>query len=103
MTCRISSARVTRVERLLGGLVGVERPLVVLACGLVERRRQHVGVEPLQLLAEAGDVLVGDLAHRLEVGDLPLLSALRWLPWVTERATSTTAPMTSSTMIGVMT
>ena len=57
-------------QRLLGGLVGVEGALVVLARRLVELGGQHVGVEPLQLLAEAGDVLVGDDAHSGEVGGL---------------------------------
>ena len=47
-------------HRLLGGLVAVERALVVLAAGLVELGHEQVVVEPLQLLAEAGDVLVGD-------------------------------------------
>ena len=58
---------------------------------------EQVGVEPLQLLAEAGDVLVGDPADRVEVGGPPLLEGLAaGCSGETERETSTTAPTTSS-------
>ena len=64
-----------------GGLVGVERLLVVGPSLLVELVTTDPRVEPAQLVAERGDVLVGDSAHRLEVGELgasvesPLLGA----------------------------
>ena len=60
-------------KRLLGGFVGVEGALVVLTGGLVELGGQQLAVETLELLAEAGDVLVGHLAHRVEVGGAALL------------------------------
>ena len=47
------------VQGHLRVLVRIQRPLVVLLHRLVERVAGHVGVEPLQLLAELGHVLVG--------------------------------------------
>ena len=55
-------------HRLLRGLVAVERALVVLTARLVELGDEQVVVEPLQLLAEAGDVLVDHLPHGGELG-----------------------------------
>ena len=51
------------VQQGLGVLVGVQRALVVLPHRRVELGGQGLDVQPGQLLAEAGDVLVGDLAH----------------------------------------
>jgi len=59
-------------QRLLGRLVGVEGSLIVLAHRRVEGSNEHVRVEPLELLAEPGDVLFGDLLDRGEVFDVAL-------------------------------
>ena len=52
----------------LRGLVGVERPLVVGVGAGVELAAGEVQVEGLELLAEGGDVLEGQLLDRLELG-----------------------------------
>ena len=54
--------------RGLGGLVGVEGPLVVGVLARAQRRAGHVDVEVLQLHAEGGDVLLGEPLDRLELG-----------------------------------
>ena len=61
-----------RGHRPLRGLVGVERGLVVQPRRLVEGVVRHLGVEALELLAQHGDVLVGERARGLEL--LPLLA-----------------------------
>jgi hypothetical protein len=71
-------------DRLLGGLVGVQRALVVLPRSVAEVLADHFQVEVLQFLAEPGDVLVGGALHRLELagGDLVLLAGLQLGPTV---------------------
>ena len=55
----------------LGGLVGVEGPLVVGVLALSERGAGELDVEVLQLHAEGGDVLLGEPLDRLELGVAP--------------------------------
>ena len=52
----------------LGGLVGVQRPLVVGASARVEILPRQLGVEVLQLHAQGRDVLESQLLDRLELG-----------------------------------
>ena len=71
MTCRMSLGLGDPVAGGLGRLVGVQRALVVGVRARVELAAGEVEVEGLQLLAEGGDVLEGELLDRLELG-LPL-------------------------------
>ena len=52
----------------LRGLVGVERPLVVGVGARVQLLAGEVDVEVLQLHAERGHVLLGELLHRGDLG-----------------------------------
>ena len=61
-------------RRPLRRLVGVQRPLVVGVRAGVELAAGQLHVEHLQLLTQRGDVLEGELAHRLELGLLALQS-----------------------------
>src|SRR5690606_17782849 len=56
-----------RVQLLLGGVVLVQRALVVLAGRLVELHTLHVDVQALELLAELRDVLGGERLDLLEL------------------------------------
>ena len=60
------------VGGLLGRLVGVQRPLVVGVGAGVELAPGHLAGRALELLAERGDVLEGELAHRRQLGLLAL-------------------------------
>jgi len=70
-----------RVGGLLGRVVGVQRALVVGAGTLVELDPAELEVERAQLVAEGGDVLVGQLLDRLQLAapalELALLARLR--------------------------
>jgi hypothetical protein len=69
-----------RIQRHLGVVVRVERPLVVLLHRLVECVPGHVGIQALELLAELGDVLIGcTLRGRSWVSSAACSSACRRL------------------------
>ena len=73
--CRMSSGAADPVAGRLRGVVRVEGPLVVGSGTRVELTPGELQVEVLQLDAERGDVLEGELLDRLELGGLALRSA----------------------------